>query len=233
MRAKFTVFLWVGLAAVTAAQTRPPDLSQNMQAIAQALGVGCDYCHVAERGSGKPEPKKDIARAMMTMTRDINAKIKAAIPAAEAEPVIAEPVIEVQCVTCHRGVPVPRQLPEILSQTLRTQGAAAAIEQYRELRKQFYGRQAYDFGENTLIGMAQQITSSRPSDSIALLQLNLEFYPRSAGSYAEIAFAYTRKLDDDSAIANLEKALEIEPNNGVLRGQLEQLKSYQRARQRQ
>ncbi len=138
----------------------------------------------------------------------------------------------VQCVTCHRGVPVPLQLSEILTQTLKTKGAAAAIEQYRELRQHFYGHQAYDFGENTLLGVAQQITSSRPSDSIALLQLNLEFYPRSAVSYAEIGFAYTRKLDDDSAIANLEKALEIEPNNGIIRGQLEQLKSYQRARQR-
>ncbi len=195
-----------------------------MQAISQALGVTCDYCHVAERGSGQPEPKKDIARAMMAMTRDINDKIRTSTPAAAPD--------AVQCVTCHRGVPVPRQLSEILLQTLKTQGAAAAIEQYRDLRKQFYGRQAYDFGENTLLGVAQQIASSRPGDSIALLQLNLEFYPRSAASYAEIGFAYTRKLDDDSAIANLEKALEIEPNNGIIRGQLEQLQSYQRARQR-
>ena len=230
MRTNYIGLLWLGLAAAAAAQPPPPEPSvnvqpPNMQAIAQALGVSCDYCHVAERGSGKPEPKKDIARAMIAMTRDINAKVRAAAaPATDIE--------QVQCVTCHRGVPVPRQLSEILLQTLKTQGAAAAIEQYRELRKQFYGRQAYDFGENTLLGLAQQIASSRPSDSIALLQLNLEFYPRSAASYAEIGFAYTRKLDDDSAIPNLEKALEIEPNNGVIRGQLEQLKSYQRARQR-
>jgi len=230
MRTKYTILLWCCLGALASAQ--PP----NMQAIAQALGVGCEYCHVAERGSSTPEPKKDVARAMIAMTRDINAKISAMMPpadgAGQTSPKEAAPMEMVQCVTCHRGVPIPRQLSEILTQTLKTQGAAAAIEQYRELRKQFYGRQAYDFGENTLIGIAQQITSSRPSDSIALLQLNLEFYPRSAGSYAEIGFAYTRKLDDDSAIANLEKALEIEPNNGVIRGQLEQLKSYQRARQR-
>src|SRR5580704_10273979 len=71
----------------------------NMQAIAQALGVGCEYCHVAERGSNTPEPKKDIARAMLAMTRDINVKIQAAtsLPATQA--------VEVQCVTCHRGVP--------------------------------------------------------------------------------------------------------------------------------
>jgi tetratricopeptide (TPR) repeat protein len=225
MRTNYTILLWCGLAA--GAKAQPP----NMQAIAQALGVGCEYCHVAERGSNTPEPKKDIARAMMAMTRDINAQIQKAMAQAVI-PTVGAGIEEVQCVTCHRGVPVPRQLSEILIQTLKTRGAAAAIEQYRELRKQFYGRQAYDFGENTLIGIAQQITSSRPNDSIALLQLNLEFYPRSAGSYAEIGFAYTRKLDDDSAIVNLEKALEIEPDNGVIRGQLEQLKSYQRARQR-
>lgn len=203
-----------------AALAQPP----NMQAIAQALGVGCDYCHAAERGA--PEPKKDIARAMMAMTRDINAKIQAAtgLPGSQAA--------EVQCVTCHRGVPIPRPLSEILIQTVKEKGAAAAAEQYRELRSKFYGRQAYDFGEETLIGAARFFTQSRPSDSIALLQLNLEFFPRSAQTYAEIGFAYTRKLDDDSAIENLKKALEIEPNNGIIRGQLEQLESYQRARQR-
>ena len=51
---------------------------------------------------------------------------------------------------------------------------------------------------------------------------------KSVRSYAQIAFAYTRSLDDDSAIKTLEKALEIEPENGMIRGQLEQLKSYHR-----
>src|SRR5579863_5593823 len=91
------------------AQPQPP----NMQAIAQALGVGCEYCHVAERGSNTPEPKKDIARAMLAMTRDINLKIQAAtsLPASQA--------VEVQCVTCHRGVPIPRPLSDILARTLK------------------------------------------------------------------------------------------------------------------
>jgi tetratricopeptide (TPR) repeat protein len=232
MRSFRSILLSCGLAALASAQNRPPGQPlPNMQAIAQALGVSCDYCHVAERGSSIPEPKKDIARAMMAMTRDINAKIQAAMPSAGTN-TVQTALTQVDCVTCHRGVPIPRQLSELLSQTLKTQGSAAAIEQYRQLRNQYYGHQAYDFGENTLLALAQQITSSRPDDSIALLALNLEFYPRSASSYAEIAFAYTRKLDDDSAIANLEKALEIDPKNGIIQGQLEQLKSYQRARQR-
>ncbi len=209
-------------ATTAAAQTPGANPLPNMQEIARALGVECEYCHAAARGSGQPEPKKDVARAMMAMTRDLNMKIQAATgkPAGEAA--------AVQCITCHRGVAIPRQLPEILSQTLKQKDAAAAAEQYRELRKQYYGRQAYDFSEDTLLALAQQIVSGRPDDAIALLQVNLEYYPRSARSYAAIGYAYTRKYDDASAIASLEKALEIEPENGVIQGQLEQLKSYRR-----
>jgi tetratricopeptide (TPR) repeat protein len=216
------VLLFASLAGTGAAQAPPADLSATMQTIAAALGVSCGYCHTAERGSGQPEPKKDIARAMMAMTRDINSKIQAVSPSAAT----------VECVTCHRGVAVPRQLSDVVSQTMKEKGVAAAMTEYRDLRKQYYGRQAYDFGDGVLVSIAQRISNSKPDDAIALLNLNLEFNPRSAATYAAIAFAYTRKLDDDSAIQNLEKALEIEPENGIVRGQLEQLKSYQRARQK-
>jgi tetratricopeptide (TPR) repeat protein len=72
------------------------------------------------------------------------------------------------------------------------------------------------------------VTQRKPDDAIALLKLNLEFYPKSSRGLSALAFAYTRKLDDASAIATLEKALELDPDNGVVKGQLEQLKSYQR-----
>jgi tetratricopeptide (TPR) repeat protein len=210
--------------ACARAQIPPANLQATMQDIAQSLGVSCGYCHTADRGSGAPEPKKDIARQMMAMTRDLNARVQTATgkPAGAAT--------EVTCVTCHRGVPIPKQLSDIVMQTLKEKGAAAAAEQYRDLRKQFYGRQAYDFGEDTLLGVAQTLSSGRPDDAIALLKLNLEFNPQSARSYAAIAFAYTRKLDDATAITYLEESLEIDPTNGVVQGQLTQLKSYQRKR---
>ena len=194
----------------------------NMQAISQALGVSCDYCHTAPRGSGLPEAKKDIARAMMAMTRQINASVQAATSKSGSE------VTTVECITCHRGVPVPQQLSEILTATIREKGVAAAVAQYRDLRKQYYGRQTYDFGDGTLLAIGQTLTASKPDDAIALLELNVEFNPQSAKSYSAIAYAYTRKFDDATAMKYLEKALEIEPENGVIRGQLEQLKSYRR-----
>lgn len=211
-------------AALAAAQAPPQDMAANMQAIAQALGVSCGYCHVAQPGSGQPEPKKDIARAMIAMTRDINAKIQAATgkPAGQAA--------SVQCSTCHHGVTIPKPLPDILFQTLREKGADAAVAQYRDLRMRYYGGQAYDFSEDTLLGVAQRVVQAKPDDAIALVKLNLEYNPQSSRSYVALAYAYTRKIDDASAIANLEKALEIDPSNSVARGQLEQLKQYQRRR---
>jgi tetratricopeptide (TPR) repeat protein len=202
----------------------PQNIMPLMQEIVQGLGVQCEYCHSAPRGSGQPEPKKDIARQMIAMTRDLNTRIETATgkPAAEA--------VQVKCITCHHGVPIPRQLSEIVTQTLREKGVAAAAAQYRDLHQHFYGRAAYDFGEDTLIGVAQPLASGKPDDAIALLKLNLEFYPQSAKTYGAIGFAYTRKLDDPTALTYYEKAVELDPNNGVIRGQLEQLKMYQRKR---
>jgi tetratricopeptide (TPR) repeat protein len=210
-------------ATVFCASAQPgPDVMANMQAISQALGVSCEYCHAAPRGSRLPEPKKEIARAMMAMTRQINTSIQAATAKAGPE------ATTVQCITCHRGAPIPQQLPEILTATIREKGVTAAVAQYRDLRKQYYGRQTYDFGEGTLLAIAQVLTASKPDDAIALLELNVEFNPQSARSYAALGYAYTRKFDDATAMKYLEKALEIEPENGIIRGQLEQLKSYQR-----
>ena len=217
------------VSAIAAAQPRPANPLPNMQEIAQSLGVECEYCHSAPRGSGQPEPRKDIARAMLAMTRDINAKVQAAVGNVATGKAASE-ATEVKCVTCHRGVAIPKQLSEIITRTLAKDGAEAAVAQYRELRSRYYGHQAYDFGEDTLIGIAERFSNARPDDSIALMKLNLEFYPKSARSLQAIAFAYTRKLDDRTAISYLEDALKIEPENGIIQGQLEQLKSYQRRR---
>lgn len=202
----------------------------NMQAVAQALGVGCDFCHVAEPGkrpdyAANDKPKKDIARQMMAMTRDLNAKIQAAVGKSATE------ATRVQCLTCHRGVANPKQLSDIVTQTVIEKGAAVAVAEYRDLRKRYYGRQSpYDFSEDELLGVAQRLVETRPDDAIALVQLNIEFNPRSASSYIIMGYAYTRKRDDASAITSLEKALELEPDNGLARGRLTQLKEYQRKR---
>ncbi len=198
--------------------------TMNMKEISQALGVKCDYCHSAPRGSGQPEPKKEVALAMIAMTKDLNAKVQQATgkPAADTA--------RVDCITCHHGVPIPQPLSAVILRTVAKNGGAAAVEQYRDLRKQFFGRATYDFSEEALFEMVQRVIQGRPDDAIALLRMNLEFNPQSAKTYALLGFAYTRKVDDTSAMANLEKSLELDPTNAMVRGQLEQLREYQRRR---
>ena len=126
--------------------------------------------------------------------------------------------------TCHRGVAVPKQLGEILAATARQKGAPAAIAQYRELRKQFYGAQAYDFSQTGLVAAAQRVSPERPDDAVALLQLNVELFPQYAGTYVALAQAYGRKNDTAAQIRSLEKALELDPKNVPARRQLDQLR---------
>lgn len=202
----------------------PQELNQRMQAIGQALGVRCEYCHVDEGRGGRNDmasdekAPKNTARVMLRLTEDINTKLASGL--GKANPVT------VACVTCHRGVPIPKQLPAILTDTATDKGTPAAIAQYRDLRKQYYGGMAYDFSENGLIGLANRTAATKPDDALQWLQLNLEFYPKSARSYLAMAQIYNRnKQDKENAIKNVEKALEIEPDNPQAKRMLDQLKS--------
>jgi tetratricopeptide (TPR) repeat protein len=212
----------LGGPSVAAAQSR--NLLAEMQGYATALGVACEHCHTAPAGSAEPQPKKDIARQMIAMTRDLNTRVQLATgkPPNEAT--------RVECATCHRGVTIPKPLGQVIAQTLQQQGFEAAEAQYRDLRARYFGRASYDFTEDELVSIARPLTSLRPDEAIRLLELNIEFNPRSAKSYALMGFAYTRKFDDESAIASLEKAVELEPENGEFQGQLTQLKMFRRKR---
>src|SRR5262249_12939103 len=115
-------------------QVLPKDMpaaqvQQTMQNIAAALGVQCGYCHVqaaaADAGRGgrggrgaaafdfasDEKSEKKAARQMMLMVRDINPKVASAVGKS------ADAAARVACVTCHRGVAIPRQLTELLDET--------------------------------------------------------------------------------------------------------------------
>lgn len=72
----------------------PANLMGMMQTFAPALGVenngGCNYCHVADDRSSDEKPQKVMARMMIQMTRDINARFP-------------DGGTHVTCWSCHRG----------------------------------------------------------------------------------------------------------------------------------
>ena len=94
---------------------------------------------------------------------------------------------------------------------------------YRDLRTKYYGSNSYDFSEATLLFVADRLAQSRAAVAIAIADLNLEFYPKSWRSYLARGIAQSRRLDTTpDAVDSFKKALEIDPENGVVQGWLAQ-----------
>lgn len=194
-----------------------------MEAFTAALGVGCNHCHVQKQGSppdfaSDDKEEKNKARAMLKITRDLNARL----PMDFGEP--ASELTRIQCITCHRGVPEPKQLGEILAKTSAEKGFPAAKAQYMDLKSKYYGSQAYDFSENGLIATARPLVRNRADEAVEFLEFNLEMFPKSAESYVLLAEAQVTKNDKAGAIKSLETALQIDPRNFGARRALNQLK---------
>ena len=200
-------------------------LIATMQAISASLGVACNYCHVQEGRGGRNDfasdekQTKKAARGMLVLAREINAKL----PDAVGKP--ADATTRVGCATCHRGVPIPKQIADIVTDAAASGGSAAGLAKFKELRAQFYGGQSYDFSDGSLVAIAQRAqTAGKSDDALAYLNANLEYYPKSARTYVTIGTVKNAKGDKPGAIAALEKAVELDPNNAQAKTQLEALK---------
>lgn len=194
-----------------------------MQNFTAALGVGCNFCHDLKQGqppdfASDAKKEKDMARAMMKIATDLNARLPKDLG---MEP---KDTTRVQCITCHRGVPEPKQIGEILTKTAAEKGFPAAAAQYDELKSKFYGAQAYDFTDRGLIATATPLMQSRTDEAIQFLNLGLQKFPQSAPTYVALAQAQEAKKDTKAAIASLEKALAIDPKNAQAQRLLGELK---------
>ncbi len=205
--------------------TPRPQVIAAMQTISQSLGVQCNYCHVQEGRGGRNDfasdekPTKKTARQMMVFARDLNTKL----PEVVGKP--ASDTTRVGCATCHRGVAIPKQIIDIVTDAAASGGATAGLAKFKELREKYYGGQSYDFSEGSLIAIAQRANGAQKSDdALAYLNANLEYFPKSSRTYQVIAQVHNGKGDKAAAIKDLEKAVELDPNNAQAKTQLQQLK---------
>jgi uncharacterized membrane protein len=104
-----------------------------------------------------------------------------------------------------------------IAQTLRTtiasRGIDGAIQQYHALK----ATQAatYNFDERELNTLGYQLLRKKQfKQAIRVFQLNVEAYPRSSNAYDSLAEGFMGDGDRVSAIANYEKALQLDPKNG-------------------
>jgi len=204
-------------------QVLPKDMTrgqvvQVMRGVAGALGVRCDYCHVEgpdktfqtmDFASDDKDTKK-TAREMMKMAMDINTKYLT-----ETMGRTLTERSQVRCVTCHHGIAKPRTLQSEVATAYDGGGADSAVAKYRALRDRYYGRAAYDFGEMSLVEVADELgrKPDQRRDALKMLQMNLEFYPKSALTFTALGNGSLQMGDTAAAIAAYQKAVEIDPEN--------------------
>ena len=208
---------------------KKPELIKVMRTFAGDLGVRCVHCHTATNPedlstfnwASDQKPTKDIARAMMKMSHDINETLDKELGPDHADH------LKVSCNTCHHGLERPETLADALVPVVKKDGPDAAVARYRDLRKDYYGQASYDFSEWSLVGIAEDLAHdpAQIKGARALLNLNLEFYPESAATYARMAETYIAEGDTTTAMTHFDKALALAPEDDHLKRRVEQIKA--------
>jgi hypothetical protein len=236
LRCLGVVALFAGLASAqmpdkfTNLQVFPKDIQKEkliaaMRSFSMSLGVRCDYCH-AETADHKmnfasdDKDEKKTARVMLHMVQSINADyIKKLGPSA----------IEVKCVTCHRGIPLPQPINEVLLATIEKKDADAAIAQYKDLKAKYYGSAAYDFTETPLNQLSEMLLKDhRAKEAVAITEMNVAENPKmsqrnTSWTYSVLAMAHTQAGEKEKAKADWQHVLQIDPNNKSAKEELEKL----------
>ena len=101
-----------------------------------------------------------------------------------------------------------------------------AIEGYRKIKQATPNNVTVQ--ENRINGLGYNLMQQKKlSEAIALLKLNVEFYPKSWNTYDSLAEAYATNGEKDLAIANYKKSIELNPQNSGAREKLKKLEAGQ------
>lgn len=189
----------------------PGELRKVMKMMTSGLGARCHHCH-----DGKPNQsireydfasdKKEMkleARAMLKMVNAINNQF---IGKMEGER------MQVSCITCHRGVKVPRMTVDVLLESYAKGGLTTVITDYAQLRKDYYGTHSYDFSASVLRKVADGVSgelSKELETAKSLYQLNLAQFPEDFESHFMMGEIFAKQGDKDTARKFYKQALAI------------------------
>lgn len=204
-------------------------LTQRMREFSFALAVRCQYCHSGGDGvsfdgvdfSSDDKPAKVKARAMLRMTNEINHTM---LPKVASR---AEPRVEVNCATCHRGLRLPKSLQTTLFEIIEKGGAPAAIARYKELRADA-ALGAYSFAQWEVNELARRLVEAKNTPAaIAILEMNGEYYPKAANIDFMIAELYRELGDKDKALQRYKTTLEKDPGFAPAKARIAELEKRQ------
>src|SRR4029079_9920693 len=199
----------------------PPDIArdvlvQRMREFSFALSVRCQYCHAGGDGisfegvdfASDEKPAKRKARAMLRLTEQVNTSLLPQVPAR------AEPRVVVSCATCHHGLALPKSLQTTLFEMIAAQGPARTVARYRELRASDTLSGRYTFDEWEINELARRLVEAKDTAAaIAILEMNGEYYPKSASIDFQLGEVHRMRGERDQALAAYRKTLEKAPTN--------------------
>lgn len=197
-----------------------------MTGFTRALGVRCSYCHQGEEGKplstydfvSDANSNKNRAREMLRMLGSINDHLKNIEPSGDKR-------VNMWCHTCHRGRPRPMTLEEELGETYRMKGLETALAHYRDLKKNYYGRGTYDFGERALNSFGYEVLNNNDAaGAVAVFKLSTEEFPESANFWDSLAEAYMKSGDMKLAEEYYEKSLALDPENQNAKDMLKKIR---------
>jgi tetratricopeptide (TPR) repeat protein len=195
----------------------PKDIAKEklldaMRSFSGALGVECNFCHAENENSrgldfaSDKKTEKDEARLMLKMVMGINNDYISKLSE------YSKNVMDVKCITCHRGNKIPEMLEDVLLKDINEKGVQDAINTYHNLRDKYYGGFTYDFSDHTLVKLVEMLNAeSKYDDALGIANLNIEMYPKSGVAYYGLGEAYQAKGDKDKALQNYQKAKELMP----------------------
>jgi hypothetical protein len=201
-------------------------LVQRMREFSFSLGVRCQHCHAGGDGvslegvdfASDEKPAKNKARAMLRMTDQVNRTLLPQVPSR------AEPRVVVDCATCHRGLALPKTLQTTLYEIVKKDGAAAAAARYRELRRTDTMSGRYNFGEWEINELARRLSEEKDTASaIAILEMNGEFYPKSASIDFGLGELHRTRGERDAALARYRAALQKDPGHQGAKARIAEL----------
>ncbi len=202
-------------------------LAPVMRGFSRSLGVRCSHCHVGEEGQSlstfdfvsDDNPNKDRAREMLRLLGSVNDHLEKIEPSGDK-------AVNMWCHTCHRGRPRPMALEEELGEKYRADGVEAALISYDELKEKFYGKGAYNFGEDGLNALGYEVMGAGDIEGALLVfKANVNSFPESGNLWDSLGEAYMKLDQKEKAIESYEKSLELMPRNQNAKDMLDQLRS--------
>ena len=194
--------------------TSREELRAIMEGFSGALGVRCAHCHAEDKADPRridfpsdENPNKNVARAMLRMKGDIEHDLSK-IRFSESKRV------QFGCITCHHGLARPMTLAGTLHATYEGSGLDSTLAQYHALKAQYFGKGAYDFSAQSLSDLGGALLGeSKTEDAIVLLQLNVGQNPKDSDAFVALGGAYQKSGNNEQAVRNYQRALELEPRN--------------------